>query len=198
VTAFPTAAAILAGGRARRFGGADKSRLIVEGRPIIVRQLEVLQQVTTDVFVVSSEPARFADLGLRVYADRTPGLGVMGGLETALDVATADNVLAVGCDLPFLHAGLLTTLVVRAQGRDAAWVRGPAGPEPLIACYRRHARGALLGAIRSGHLKAGDLGQVLDIVEIDEDELQRFGPPDRLLTNVNTPDEYARVQYRRR
>jgi hypothetical protein len=30
---------------------------------------------------------------------------------------------------------------------------------------------------------------------MDESEVARFGPPDRLLMNVNTPDDYARVEY---
>ena len=59
-----TSAAILAGGQARRFGGQDKSRLVVHGRSIIVRQVEVLQRVADEVFVVARDPERFADLGL--------------------------------------------------------------------------------------------------------------------------------------
>jgi GTP:adenosylcobinamide-phosphate guanylyltransferase len=49
VTAETVAAAIIAGGRARRFGGRDKSRLVVRGRPIIVRQMEAPQRVANDI-----------------------------------------------------------------------------------------------------------------------------------------------------
>ena len=118
-----TSAAILAGGQARRFGGRDKSRLVVEGRPIIVRQLEVLQRVAHDIFIVGPRADRFADLGLPVYADLIPGHGALGGLYTALEVARNDAVLVVACDLPFLDAGLLARLVERSAGHDGAWVR---------------------------------------------------------------------------
>src|SRR5690606_27291854 len=57
-----TTAAIVAGGRARRFGGQDKSRLLVEGRTIIVRQVELLQPLASAVLVIAPEVARFADL----------------------------------------------------------------------------------------------------------------------------------------
>ena len=73
-------AAIVAGGRARRFGGQDKSRLLVEGRSIIVRQLEVLQQVAADVIVVGAPAERFADLGVRSVPDTLPGHGALGGI----------------------------------------------------------------------------------------------------------------------
>ena len=40
-----TSAAILAGGRARRFGGRDKSALLVGGRTILERQIDALDGV---------------------------------------------------------------------------------------------------------------------------------------------------------
>ena len=134
------AAAILAGGHARRFGGRDKSRLVVGGRTIIVRQLAVLQQVAGEVFVVGPADGRFADVGVPVHEDRIPGCGALGGLHTALEAAQAARVVVVACDLPFLEEAVLARLVELAEGHDAAWVRGPRGPEPLVACYQRHTR----------------------------------------------------------
>jgi molybdopterin-guanine dinucleotide biosynthesis protein A len=187
------AAAILAGGRARRLGGRDKSRLMVRGRPIINRQMDVLQQLTKELFVVAGDAARFADLGVPVHPDRIPGAGALGGIYTALEVAQADRVITVACDLPFLHAGLLERLADLAADGDAAWIRTPRGPEPLIACYRRGARARILRQIETGRLAASDLGSVLAIAEVDAVELERFGSPDRLLANVNTPEEYERL-----
>ena len=194
MTRSPCAAAILAGGKARRFGGQDKCRLVVGGVPIIVRQLEVLQRVARSVFVIAPEAARFADLGLPVYADLIPDIGAMGGLYTALEVAGEELVFAVACDLPFLDAGVLSSLATLAAGADGAWVRTPGGVEPLLACYRRAARHALRCEIDAGRLKLADLGRALDMRELAGDELARFGPIERLVANVNSPDDYARIQ----
>jgi molybdopterin-guanine dinucleotide biosynthesis protein A len=195
VEASTTAAAILAGGRAQRFNGQDKSRLVVEGRTIIVRQVEVLQRVAGEIFVVGPAPDRYADLDLPVYPDRWPGGGVLGGIYTALCATRADRVLVVACDLPFLTADLMARLAALARDRDGARVRTADGPEPLVACYRQTSRDRLRDQLTRGHLRAGDLGRILDLAEIGPEELARFGPPARLLANVNTPDEYARVQY---
>jgi molybdopterin-guanine dinucleotide biosynthesis protein A len=193
-----TSAAILAGGQARRFGGQDKSRLVVRGRSIIIRQVEVLQRVAGEIFVVAPDPARFADLGLTVHVDRVPGTGAIGAIYTALDAARGERVIIVACDLPFLDDRLLAELVRRAEPADGAWVRTARGVEPLVACYQRHARASILDAIQAGRLKARDLGSVLQLAEISPPELDRFGSPEELLTNVNTPEDYARVQYRPR
>ena len=189
-----TAAAIIAGGRARRFGGADKGRLVVRGVPIIVRQVEVLQRIASPVFVVADDEARFADLGLDVRGDIVPGAGALGGIYTALDYSPCEHVLAVACDQPFLSADLLARLSDLATNGDGAWVRGPAGVEPLVACYRKQARDRVRRRIEAGRLKAADLGEDLKMIELSGAALASFGPLAELLANINTPDEYARVQ----
>ena len=189
-----SAAAILAGGRARRFGGRDKSRLVVGGRTIIVRQVQILQRVADDVFVVGAPQGQFDDVGLVSHPDHAPGLGVIGGIATALSVTSADRVLVVACDAPFLHEELLQALLAQADDADGAWVRTERGPEPLLACYRQSARPAIEQAIAAGRLAPRDLGDVLRLREISGAQLAAFGPVDRLLANLNTPDEYGRVQ----
>jgi molybdopterin-guanine dinucleotide biosynthesis protein A len=189
VSGLRTAAAILAGGRARRFGGIDKSRLVVLGRPIIVRQVALLQTVVNDVFVVGPDDGRFADLDLRVEADRLAGAGVMGGVYTALDAAEANVVIVVACDMPFLEATVLRQLLALAEGHDGAWARSARGVEPLMACYRRDARLAILESIKAGDLRLGNLGQRLRMAELD-----LTGQGDRWLVNINSADDYARVQ----
>jgi molybdopterin-guanine dinucleotide biosynthesis protein A len=188
------AAAILAGGQARWFGGRDKSRLVVDGRTIIVRQIEVLQRMTPEVFIVATDAPRFADLALPVHADVIPGAGAMGGLLTALEAASTDLVIVVACDQPFLDEGMLRRLVELSAAGDGAWVRTPGGVEPLLACYRREARATIRAEIENRRLKLADLGSRLRMAELDADELARFGAPGRLLANINTPDDYARIQ----
>jgi len=194
VSSSDLCAAIVAGGQARRFDGADKSRLIVEGRPIIVRQLDVLRRITSSIAIIANDASRFADLGLPIHADVIPGTGALGGLYTALVHAPADRVLVVACDLPFLDERLLARLADLAAGADGAWVRTARGPEPFLACYRRSAADTVRGELEAGYLRAQDLARVLRLVELDEAAVAEFGPVSRLLANVNTPGDHARIQ----
>jgi molybdopterin-guanine dinucleotide biosynthesis protein A len=109
-------------------------------------------------------------------------------------MASADQVIVVACDLPFLHAGLLARLAERAPGGDGAWVKTARGVEPFFACYRRDARGVMLRAIREGRLRIVDLEQELRMVPIDMAELEEFGAPEELLANVNAADDYERIK----
>jgi molybdopterin-guanine dinucleotide biosynthesis protein A len=182
------AAAILAGGRARRLDGIDKSRLIVEGRSIIVRQLEALRRLTPQVFLVASDAERFADLGVPLVPDAQPGAGALGGLYTALISARADWIVVIACDMPFITSTALDQLVTEAAAADAdgAWARSARGVEPLFACYRTTAAPRLRALVDAGERRLAAAGNVLTMREVDVDA--------RVLTNVNTPEDYARVQ----
>jgi molybdopterin-guanine dinucleotide biosynthesis protein A len=204
------AGAILAGGQARRFGGHDKSRLVIrEGHPdsrtIIVNQRDLLQQVAGTIFIVTTSddrrarPARFSDLQMPVVTDVVEGAGALGGIHAALAHACAaptaiDRVLVLACDLPFLTVELLTALVAQASVGDGAWVRSARGPEPLIACYRCRSLDRITAALAAGERRAGALGAILTLAELGPDALAAFGDPARLTANVNTPDEWRRVQ----
>jgi molybdenum cofactor guanylyltransferase len=151
--------------------------------------------VTPEIFVVGPDPDRYRDLALPVHADLVAGCGALGGIYTAVSVSDADRVLVVACDLPFLHAGLLQRLLELAQDRDGAWVETSRGVEPLLACYRTTAAPRIRARLDAGCLKAADLAQTLDLAVMGTDELRTFGPEHRLLANINSPDDYARVQY---
>jgi molybdopterin-guanine dinucleotide biosynthesis protein A len=168
--------------------GIDKSRLIVEGRAIIVRQLDVLRRLTAQVFLVASDAERFADLDVPIVADALPDTGALGGLYTALISARADWIVVVACDMPFITSGAIEALVAGAAagGVDGAWARSERGVEPLFACYRTAAAPRLRAMIDDGERRLAAAGTVLRMRDVEADA--------RVLTNVNTPADYARVQ----
>jgi molybdopterin-guanine dinucleotide biosynthesis protein A len=186
-------AAILAGGRARRFGGRDKSALLVGGVRILDRQLAVLRDVAGHLMIVANDPDRYADAGVQVVADLVPGAGPLGGIYTALAVAPTAQTIVVACDLPFLTSAWLEHLAAAGRDIDAAVPRSRAGVEPLCAAYSR----GCLEPIRR-RLEARDLavrGFLADVRvrEIGPEEIDAFDPDGTLLSNLNTPLDYRRA-----
>jgi molybdopterin-guanine dinucleotide biosynthesis protein A len=189
--------AILAGGRARRFGGADKSALLVEGRTILERQLDLLRRLAGRVFIVGHTPERFATSSVDVVADAVPDAGPLGGLYTALASSTTPLVLVLACDLPLVPAGLLARLVRIAEGDDTADAvvpRDTGGRHPLCACYRARCGPRLAARLRAGRFKVLDALDDLRVVEIGPDELRALDPGGHALANVNTPEDYAALR----
>ena len=186
-------AAILAGGRARRLGGLDKSSLTIGGLTILQRQLDLLQGVADRVIVIASDQAQFAGLDVPVVPDLVPGAGSLGGIYTA--VAAADSpVLVLACDMPFLTSPFLARVFDRGQDVDVALPRGPDGYHPLCACYAPACAGPIRRRLEAGALKVIDLLTDVRVGELDPAELEAFDPDGLLLLNINTPDDLARAQ----
>jgi molybdopterin-guanine dinucleotide biosynthesis protein A len=189
-------AAILAGGEARRLGRIDKGALIVGAASILDRQLSVLRGLTPHILIVTSDRGRVqaAPAGTRVVIDRVPSAGALGGLYTALVEAGTDQVLVIGCDMPFLSAPFVAYLVERGRDVDAAVPRDDRGRHPLCASYARRTAAHVRARIDAGALRVGDALEGLDVQELGPDELGPFNRDGRLLLNVNTPDDYARAR----
>ena len=186
-------AAILAGGRARRLGGRDKSRIVVGGRTILARQLDVLRRLVPRVVIVANDPEAFADAGVPVLPDAVPGRGSLGGIYTAL-AAAEGPVLVLACDMPFVTEAFLARVVAAGRDVDVAIPRGRDGYQPLCASYGPACAEPLRRRIERGALKVVDLLADVRVHEIGPDEIATFDPDGLLLLNVNTAADVARAE----
>ena len=193
--ALGVSAAILAGGRARRLGGADKASLAVGGARIIDRQLAALSSVADDIRIVSNDPARYTALGIRVIPDVISGAGPLGGIYSALLDAAHERVLVIACDLPFVTAPLLARLAdeSRSTGADAVVPRSARGLEPLCAVYMTRCAAAARTRIDEGRLQAAGLLDVVNTRILEPDALAPFDEG-ALFENVNTPHDHERAR----
>lgn len=186
-----TAGAILAGGRATRFHGRDKSALTIGAGRFLDRQIAALTPVADPVLIVTSQPTRYRSLGVRVVADAIEGAGALGGVYTALAASPAPRVIVVACDMPFLTTAFLTHLARAGHDVDIAIPRTGAGYEPLCASYARTCLEPIRARLDRGRLKVVDLIRAgLRVRELDPAELAPFDPDGTLFLNVNTPDDY--------
>jgi molybdopterin-guanine dinucleotide biosynthesis protein A len=198
-----TIGAILAGGESRRYG-APKALETVGGRRIIDRVLDALRAVTPDVVLLANEPALFADLSLPTRPDSRPGLGALGGILTGLQWAREDGhagILAVACDMPFLSPPLLAALLDIAsagEGRPPDVVlpegRNRRGVEPLCAWYGTRCIEAIEARLDAGDRRMIAFHDDVRVERVPLDRVRRFGDPDTLFLNVNTPADRDRAE----
>jgi molybdenum cofactor guanylyltransferase len=180
-------AAILAGGQARRFGGRDKSALRVGGRRILERQLDQLRQLTDDILLVGARPLEEVP-DVHHVSDRILDSGPLGGLEAALAAARDDRLIIVACDMPFITARFLESLVGLSDPVDAVVPQTERGYHPLCAVYRRSCHPAVIRRLVERRLKMLELFEDLRVHVVDRAHVATFGG-ERVLANVNTPDE---------
>lgn len=193
-------AAILAGGRASRFDGRDKSALVVGGSSILDRQLSELSRLTDDILFVGptgeGKPTSWARgaVSVRVVPDRVPNRGPLGGLDAALAAARDNEVVVVACDMPFVTAPFLAFLVSLAANHDIVVPRTARGYHPLCAVYARSCGTAVARRLAAGELAMSGLLDELRVRIVTGEELDAFGDRDQLLANVNTSAEYEELE----
>jgi molybdopterin-guanine dinucleotide biosynthesis protein A len=179
-------AAILAGGRATRFGGRDKSALLVGGKTILDRQIAELLAVDGlgELLIVGGETAHPR---ARTIVDRVPGCGPLGGIHAALETLADDGdaLFVVACDMPYVTRSLVAELFATAADADVVVPRTAGGLHPLCAVYTRACLEPITRRLGEGRLK------VMDLFADVRTRIVDVGDGDRLLANVNTPGEFA-------
>ncbi|MFE1249003.1 NTP transferase domain-containing protein [Streptomyces sp. NPDC058735] len=146
-------AVVLAGGAARRLGGADKPAVRVGGRALLDRVLAACEGARTTVVVAAPrETARPVTWAREV----PPGGGPLAALAAGLRHTTADHLVVLSADLPFLRERTVARLLeaLRTSGADGVLLTDPGGrDQPLVAAYRAprlHAVCALLAGRHGG------------------------------------------------
>lgn len=144
-------AVVLAGGGARRMGGADKPALTVGGRSLLDRVLSACAGAATTVVVGPRRPTHRPVVWVR---EEPQGGGPLAALDAGLRRTSAEVVLVLSADLPFLRGETVRALLAAADGAPAD-AEGGAGSEgeadgkdnegalvndgrdqPLLAAYR--------------------------------------------------------------
>jgi len=183
---------ILAGGASRRMA-ADKALLPWGGATLLDHALARLRLVTDDVRVLCGPAPRYAECGAPLVLDPAPDAGALGALLAALQATACEWLLLLAVDLPHVPPELVTFLLERAlrSGHDALVPVTSRGPEPLCAAYRRTCLAPVRECVAHGELRMTAFWPRARVATLDEADLARFGSPERLFLNVNSPEDYA-------
>jgi len=184
--------AILAGGKASRFGGQPKGLLpLPEGGTVLARTLAALRAAgLDDVVIVANDHRSYARFGRPVVPDLRPGLGPLGGIEAALHhlAPRGEAVLLLPCDLPGITAAEIAALrrAFLATGAPVVMAETEHGRcHPLCAVVDAALLPAVAQAIEAGRRSPYRLWREVGAVLV---HFQQAAP----FFNLNTPDDLAR------
>ena len=144
---IPHDAIVLAGGAARRLGGADKPGLRVGGRALLDRVLGACADAGTTVVVADPRPTARP---VRWAREEPPGAGPVAALDAGLRHTTAEAVVVLSADLPFLEVATVRRLLtaLRTSGAEGVLLTDADGrDQPLVAAYRASALRRELAAL---------------------------------------------------
>lgn len=191
---IPATAAILAGGKSTRMG-TEKALLRLEGKPLVVRQVELLQAAFASVLVVTnSDATRQALTGVRTVSDLLDNQGPIGGLHAALKSAVTEWVFVVGCDMPFVSLGLARHLYELREGYDLVAPLSEKLIETMHTFYSQRCTEAIERQVARGQRKLIRFFDDLRVLQVPVEVSRVFDENLRMFVNVNTPDEYEALK----
>jgi molybdopterin-guanine dinucleotide biosynthesis protein A len=183
---------VLAGGYSQRMG-TDKSALLLnDGRTLVQRQVDVLQQSgITDVLVARRRDQTAAQVPARTVFDIAIESGPMAGVAAGLATIRDGMLFMIAVDMPYV-----TTTVVRqmmalsSQGRGVIPHRGKS-IECLIGVYPRELASAATARVAAGRLRVREFAALAEGMGL----AMRWEIPQRLLSefrNWNTPEDVTK------
>jgi molybdopterin-guanine dinucleotide biosynthesis protein A len=182
---------IQAGGESRRMG-QDKALLPFLGQPLIAHMIARLANLADEILVTTNHPEQYTFLDLPLFTDLVPGRGALGGLYTALSVASYPLVAVVACDMPFINSALLAAErdVLVATQSDIVIPDTGKGLEPFHAIYRRETcLPRIHAALHEGAWRVDAWFNRVKMRPFTRQEIETYDPQLLSFWNVNTPEE---------
>jgi molybdopterin-guanine dinucleotide biosynthesis protein A len=182
--------AILAGGANRRFNGVTKANLLVGGKPVISRIIDVIGEIFNEIIIVTNTPGEFQAYDrFRITVDEVKDAGPLGGIHAALKAASNDSVFIIAGDMPFPDKILINKLIAKYLSTDCQILvpRVNGNIEPLHSIYHV----SVLARLEEFISKGSDYSvrRFFDMVNVNYIKLDNTPNILTALTNINTPSD---------
>lgn len=180
-------AIILAGGKSSRMGN-DKGLLMLNNKPMIAHVMETLNQLTSDIIVVSNQE-EYNGFGLPVFEDMIKEAGPLAGIYTGLSHSKHKKNIVVSCDVPFVSVELLTFLLENSLDNDVTIPLKNNKTHQVIGVYDKGCVEVFKQELDNNQRK---MKVALEKVKLNVVDANRFDELE--FTNVNTPSELKKIQ----
>jgi molybdopterin-guanine dinucleotide biosynthesis protein A len=181
---------VLAGGENRRFKGRFKPDIVIDGRTIFDRIINIIDKIFGEIIIVTNNPEKFKKYtNFNIVSDIYKNKGPLGGIHAAMVSSSAEAVFVFAGDMPFLKKSLIINQIDAFIKKkcDALVPVLNNYPEPLHSIYSN----SLLADLEK-YLSAAPDHSVQEFLEIIDTNYLTL-PVDKLtlkaFKNINSPSD---------
>jgi molybdopterin-guanine dinucleotide biosynthesis protein A len=185
---------VLAGGRARRFGG-DKLVEDLEGSPLLHHAVGRVAQVCGSVVVViapsSPEPSMPEGLAVQFVRDEVGDEGPLRGVAAGLSAAETEWAVIAGGDMPDLQIAVLEEMLrIGREAETSVALSDDGRTRPLpIVLLRRPALEAAERLLLAGRRSLRDLLEAVPLTVLAEEVWTVLDPERLSLRDIDQPSD---------
>ena len=177
------AAAVLIGGKSRRFG-RDKVVEPLNGVMLVERVISILKPLFSEIALIGH--VRHVISGYKIIPDIMPGCGPLGGIYTALVSSNNPYCFIFAADMPNLNMGLIRYMAGLKEKADIIIPQMPKGLEPLHAIYSKTAIPVIKDLLVKKDFKILNLIEQMKTEYIGYQSIKDFGEPLKIFSNINS------------
>ena len=189
-----TTGIILAGGKSSRMG-TNKALLTIDGKTVIERIVNQLDQIVDEIIVVTNQFHDYKFLQLPMVEDKWKGMGPLAGIQAGLNASSTARNLVVACDMPFISIELGKYLLTQLDQYQAAVPEISGQLHPLFAAYRKDICEAVSKSLSENQLRMRQLLHTIHVKIIENELLDSLGisTEEIYFFNMNHREEYHKA-----
>jgi molybdopterin-guanine dinucleotide biosynthesis protein A len=187
---------ILAGGKGARLG-RNKPLQTIGGKSLIQWVIDRLAAFSTEIIIATAHGEAIpcsSPVAVKTVGDIYPGKGPLGGIHSGLVASSGSQAVVVGCDTPFLSAGLLQYMIQASPRLDVVVPRMKDKLEPLCAVYSRNCVAPIEELLKRDELQILELFRMVKVGYIEEHEIDHFDPEHLSFFNINSQADLERAR----
>lgn len=176
-------AAIIAGGKSKRFG-SDKALINLAGKRLIDHAVTLALTISPQAMIITSGEQHFSGVQIEQVPDIIPDCGPMGGVYTALEKAQTPWVAILPCDTPLLSPEIYEILWKHRKENSAGVAVAEGKIQSLVSLWPKSLSPDLLQSIQKGELKTHQFLKEHQAVMVSmEENMENYKP--EFFFNIN-------------
>lgn len=180
-------AALIAGGKSRRFG-SSKVFACYKNRRLIDYALDVMRQISGDRLIIGNLDSREINSGFPIFSDIISGCGPLCGIHAALTYAQKKYVAVLPVDMPELSVDIYRFLYPSVSDDHPVVAVSHKGIEPLVSIWPKAQLEKFEQAIAQKEFKLHKILQKLEAKEVELAEIMP-GYQERWFENINNKQD---------
>ncbi|MCX6254042.1 MAG: molybdenum cofactor guanylyltransferase [Bacteroidia bacterium] len=186
---------ILAGGTNKRFHGMSKANIVIGGKTIISRILEVIQDIFDEIIIVTNTPEEFKKYSdFKIVSDQFLKVGPLGGIHAGLKASSKEALFVFAVDMPFIEKKFIIRQIDFYNSHRCNVLVPQINQyiEPLHAIYNRSLFRTLEAYLNGDHNYA--VREFFKQVNVSYLQFEGSEETKNAFTNINSPSDISKVE----
>ena len=182
-------AVVLAGGKSSRMG-FDKSTMVLQNKKLIESTIKKLDSLFDDIIISVDGLEKTSECNHdKIVVDKVKGVGPLGGMISALEMAQSDRLFVIPCDMPVIDTKYISFMMKYMDDNEIILSEKNGYFEPFPGFYSKSLIPRIDELINQNRRSIRAIFECSRTKVISESEWKKLGFSEEIFTNLNTTQD---------